>query len=117
MQKSAGKSFEFKALWQSGGGLTIHKVDWKQKTSKTFSASNKLLKSFYAPLLYDGEGYRLGSETLAKSHYLAGITPAARKVCPYCDNYLQKTELDHFLPQRRVPISFMSPRQSDPELP
>ncbi len=111
------EELRFKVLWQSGGGVTMHKVDWAQKTSKTFSAANSLLKSFYAPLLYDGEGYRLGSETLAKSHYLAGITPAARKVCPYCDNFLQKTELDHFLPKDEFPFLSCHPDNLIPSCP
>lgn len=94
----------FRLLWEQSGALSFQKVDWNKKASTAFDAANSLLKSFYAPLFYDGEGYVLRGGNLAKSAFLAGIDPAARKVCPYCDNNLATAELDHFLPKDDFPF-------------
>jgi hypothetical protein len=98
------EQLRFRLLWEQGGALTLEKVEWSKKASTVLDAANGLLKSFYAPLFYDDEGYRLRGGALAKSAFVAGIEPAARKVCPYCDNFLQTTELDHFLPKDDFPF-------------
>jgi len=97
----ADEQLRFRELWQPPCAVTLHKIDWKQEP---FASLNKLLKSFYAPLFYDAEGYAFSHCSLAKSAFLEGIDCSARKVCPYCDNYLQKPELDHFLPKDDFPF-------------
>lgn len=98
------EQLRFRLLWEQGGSLSLRKVEWNKKQAVVFSAAGKLLRSFYAPLFYDKGGYRFPCGDLAKSAFLAGIPSAALKVCPYCDNYLQTTELDHFLPKDLFPF-------------
>ena len=79
--------------------LTMH--DWGQPT---FDAVNKLLKSFYAPLFYADEGFPDAGGTLFhKDHLIAGFSPRV-KICPYTDNVIQDTKLDHFLPKDKFPM-------------
>jgi hypothetical protein len=97
----AKEQLSFRELWDTPGTLKVQKINWKPEP---FASLNKLLKSFYAPLFYDAEGYAFSHCSLAKSAFLEGIDRSARKVCLYCDNYLQTPELDHFLPKDDFPF-------------
>ena len=94
------EQLHFRRLYknQSRHRFTLH--GWKVDP---FAAANKLLKSFYAPLFYQDEGYSDGTTSLFhKEHYLGGMSRP--KVCPYTDTTFQDTKLDHFLPQDSFPM-------------
>lgn len=91
----------FQELWSSTPSVRMRRIQWNREP---FHALNELLKSFYAPLFYRGRGYLFENDSFDKDAFLAGMAASKRKVCPYCDNFLQKTELDHFLPKDEFPF-------------
>ncbi len=100
----ADEQFRFRELWTDSPSIQMHRVKWNRPT---FVALKNLLKCFYDPLFYRSgryEGFVIGKTALHKDIFLGGIPSRHRKVCPYCDNYLQKTELDHFLPKDGFPF-------------
>lgn len=76
--------------------LTIQ--DW---TPVVYAAVNKLLKSFYDPLLYKEEGFPNADGTLFNKEHFINPRPI---ICPYTDNAIQDTKLDHFLPKDQFPM-------------
>jgi hypothetical protein len=79
--------------------LTTHAWD-----TPVMDAVNKLLKSFYDPLFYQGNGINFPPDGLFhKDDFIRGFVPAV-KICPYTDNVVQDTKLDHFLPKDRYPM-------------
>lgn len=101
MLEIATEQLRFRELWSAAPSVRMRHVNWNQNP---FKSMNALLKSFYSPLFYQNEGYKMGTSTFHKEIFLRGIPSCQRKVCPYCDNYLQKTELDHFLPKDDFPF-------------
>ena len=95
----ATEQLRFSELWATPPTLQVHQQDWN---NEPFKSVNKLLISFYAPVLYDG--YLFGNAAFSKSDFINGFPRSARKVCPYCDNFLQTPELDHFLPKDDFPF-------------
>lgn len=101
MLEIAEEQLRFRELWSETPSVRMRRVNWNQDPYKSLNA---LLKCFYAPLFYRSEGYKLGHTMFHKEDFLSGIPSYQRKVCPYCDNYLQNTELDHFLPKDEFPF-------------
>jgi hypothetical protein len=97
----AEEQIRFPELWSNAPVVRMRQQNWK---TEPFKSVSKLLVSFYAPIFYDSEGYKFGQLEFSKSDFLDGIPKASRKVCPYCDNFLQKAELDHFLPKDDFPF-------------
>ena len=79
--------------------LTAHAWD-----TPVMEAVNKLLKSFYDPLFYEGNGfYRRPNGLFHKRHFIDGFNPRVQ-ICPYTDTIIQDPKLDHFLPKDRYPM-------------
>lgn len=79
--------------------LTVN--GWKTPAQ---SAVKKLLLSFYAPMFYKDEGFPDAAGAIFhKDLFIAGFAPRVR-VCPYTDNYIQDTKLDHFFPKEAFPM-------------
>lgn len=97
----AKEQLQFRDLWAAAPSVRMRRANWKQEP---FRSLNGLLKSFYDPLFYSREGYAFKNVKFHKEDFLDGIPANRRKVCPYCDNYLQTTELDHFLPKDDFPF-------------
>lgn len=95
------EQIQFQKLWNDAPTVRMRKVNW---TKEPFESLNKLLKSFYAPYFYSSQGYQFKGKNFDKDVFITGIPNKNLKVCPYCDNYLQKTELDHFLPKDDFPF-------------
>jgi hypothetical protein len=95
----------FLELYDTPPTIRLSEQDWENETLVTL---RKLLKSFYAPYFYANEGYgapcEVEGQTFTKDVFLAGFPEGGPKVCPYCDNFIKKPELDHFLPQDEFPV-------------
>lgn len=95
------EQLRFSELYQNPPTIRLTNQDWRPPV---FAAVNKLLKSFYDPLFYKGEGYtKSDGEFFHKEHFIEGFNPHI-KICPYTDNVIQDTKLDHFLPKDRFPM-------------
>lgn len=95
------EQLRFAELYQNPPTIRLTEQDW---ASGAFDATNKLLKSFYAPLFYKNEGYSNGvGEHFHKDNFIEAIYPRVT-VCPYTDNVIQDTKLDHFLPKDYFPM-------------
>lgn len=65
---------------------------------------NKLLKAFYDPYFYKEEGLPDNAGTIFnKDDFISGFTPQVL-ICPYSDNIIGDTKLDHFLPKDQFPM-------------
>lgn len=95
------EQLRFPELYHNPPTIRLTKHDWKPQV---FAAVNKLLKSFYDPLFYKNEGFHNpAGGTFHKDLFIAGFTPRVR-ICPYTDNFIQDTKLDHFLPKDQFPM-------------
>jgi hypothetical protein len=95
------EQLRFRELWASAPTITMRRGVWGREP---FGSLNALLKSFYAPLFYSVHGYVFGDGRFDKEVFLGGFPANGKKVCAYCDNHLQKIELDHFLPKDHFPF-------------
>ena len=92
------EQLRFEELYRTPPTIRLTKHNWNPPV---FSAVNELLKSFYAPLFYKEEGFHNPDGTrFHKEHF---INPRPR-ICPYTDNAIQDTKLDHFLPKDQFPM-------------
>ncbi|GFE60797.1 hypothetical protein [Geobacter sp. AOG2] len=95
------EQLRFADLYHNPPTVRLTKHDWKPTV---FAAVNQLLKSFYDPYFYKEEGFHNpGGEKFHKEHFIAGFTPRV-KICPYTDNIIQDTKLDHFIPKDQYPM-------------
>lgn len=95
------EQLRFSELYHNPPTVRLPKYDWKPPV---FTAVNKLLKSFYDPYFYKEEGFKNpGGGMFHKDHFIAGFTPRV-KICPYTDNVIQDTKLDHFIPKDQYPM-------------
>lgn len=95
------EQLRFAELYQDPPTIRLTRHNWN---TPVFRSLNNLLKSFYAPLFYKREGYlKPSGESFHKDHFISGFTPRFR-ICPYTDNYIQDTKLDHFLPKDEFPM-------------
>ena len=95
------EQLRFAELYDNPPTLRLTKVDWKRPA---LDVMNKLLKSFYDPLFYKKEGFQNpDGEPFHKDNFIAGFNPRVR-ICPYTDNVIQDTKLDHFLPKDQFPM-------------
>lgn len=95
------EQLRFTDLYNDPPTVRLTKFDW---SPPVFDAANKLLKSFYAPLFYKGEGFPIPCWILFhKEYFITGHLPKV-KICPYTDNYIQDTKLDHFIPKDQFPM-------------
>lgn len=102
MLNIADEQLSFRHLWAAAPSVRMRRANWN---TVPFQAVNALLRSFYAPLFYRREGgYRFHHFKIDKGDFIEGIPANRRKVCPYCDNNLRTTELDHFLPKDDFPF-------------
>jgi hypothetical protein len=97
----AAQQIRFPDLWSAAPTHRVRQQNWNVEP---FKSVKNLLVSFYAPLFYDKEGYQFGAIEFSKSDFIIAFPKGARKVCPYCDNFLQTPELDHFLPKDEFPF-------------
>ncbi|MBL9160724.1 MAG: hypothetical protein JNJ70_24810 [Verrucomicrobiales bacterium] len=91
----------FKELFDGGSSFSIPK--WPN-SSASEKAAKSLLNSFYNPLFYEANGFpeRKAEVTFKRSDFIACFE-SERKICPYCDNAVQLTKLDHYLPKDSFP--------------
>jgi hypothetical protein len=95
------EQLRFSELYHSPPTVRLTEHDWKPPV---FDAVNKLLKSFYDPLFYKKQGFHnLAGESFHKDHFISAFNPRVW-ICPYTDNVIQDTKLDHFLPKDRFPM-------------
>jgi hypothetical protein len=95
------EQLRFHELYLSPPTVRLRKHNW---AGPTFEAANKLLKSFYAPLFYKDEGFAHAEGcSFHKDHLIEGFSPRI-KICPYTDNVIHDTKLDHFLPKDQFPM-------------
>jgi hypothetical protein len=97
----AAEQMRFTELWAAAPTHRVRQQNWNVEP---FKSVKNLLVSFYAPLFYDKEGYQFGTIEFSKSDFITAFPKSGRKVCPYCDNFLQTPELDHFLPKDDFPF-------------
>lgn len=95
------EQLRFAELYHCPPSIRLTKYTW---TPYVFEAANELLKSFYAPLFYKDEGFQGPTgDVFNKDDFISGFTPRV-KICPYTDNVIQDTKLDHFLPKDQFPM-------------
>jgi len=95
------EQLRFAELYHNPPTVRLTKQVWEQPVME---AVNKLLKSFYVPLFYKSEGFHNSDgQSFHKDHFISGFNPPVR-VCPYTDNFIQDTKLDHFLPKDQFPM-------------
>lgn len=95
------EQLRFAELYQDSPTFRLIKFDWPPST---FKAAKELLKSFYDPLFYEGEGFPTPCGVLFhKDYFITGHLPKVI-ICPYTDNYIQDTKLDHFIPKDQFPM-------------
>jgi hypothetical protein len=101
IREMAAEQLRFSELYQDPPTVHLAIFSWN---TPPMAAVKELLKSFYAPLFYKDEGFQNPEgETFHKDHFISGFAPPVR-ICPYTDNYIQDTKLDHFLPKDRFPM-------------
>lgn len=95
------EQLRFEELYHNPPTVRLTKYDWKPLF---FAAVNKLLVSFYDPYFYKEEGFpNAAGEKFHKDNFISGFSPRVQ-ICPYTDNYIQDTKLDHFLPKDQYPM-------------
>lgn len=95
------EQLRFAELYNNPPTVRLTKQNWKLAV---FDAVNNLLKSFYDPLFYKNEGFDNSvGETFHKDRFISGFAPPVH-ICPYTDNYIQDTKLDHFIPKDQYPM-------------
>lgn len=105
---------DFRRLYDAPAVHRVQEVDWA--ASPVLRALRLLLRDFYAPYLYASHGYDLPDGNthrgFRRTDFVAGF--GTLKVCPYCDNYLQTTVIDHFLPKDSFPFLSCHPENLIP---
>lgn len=92
------EQLRFAELYHAPATVRLTDHDW---APPVFAAAKELLVSFYDPLFYQDEGFPNADGTrFHKEHF---IDPRP-KICPYTDNFIQDTKLDHFLPKNQFPM-------------
>lgn len=95
------EQLRFAGLYHTPPTVTLTVHDWEPPV---FAAVHSLLKSFYDPYFYKKEGFEEpAGGKFYKDQFIEGFSPKV-KICPYTDNYIQDTKLDHFLPKDSFPI-------------
>lgn len=95
------EQLRFAELYHNPPTVRLTKYDWKPPV---FSAVKNLLVSFYDPYFYKDEGFpNPTGGKFHKDHFIAGFNPPIR-ICPYTDNVIQDTKLDHFIPKDQYPM-------------
>jgi len=92
------EQLRFDELYASPATVHLTDQDW---APPVFEAVKHLLVSFYAPLFYKDEGFPNPDGTLFHKEHFINPRP---KICPYTDNAIQDTKLDHFLPKDQFPM-------------
>lgn len=98
VQALIAEQLRFREIYATPATVRLTDYDW---TPSVFAAAKKLLVSFYAPLFYKDEGFPNADGT--RFHKDQFISPRPR-ICPYTDNVIQDTKLDHFLPKDQFPM-------------
>jgi hypothetical protein len=95
------EQLRFKELYDDPPTIRLTEYEWDTPVKE---AVNSLLKSFYDPLFYEGDGFhRRPNGRFHKGDFIAGFNPRIQ-ICPYTDNIIQDTKLDHFLPKDWYPM-------------
>jgi hypothetical protein len=101
IREMVAEQLRFAELYRDPPTVQLTQYDWRPPA---FDAVKNLLKSFYDPLFYKGEGFHNGNGgKFHKDCFIYGFNPPVR-ICPYTDNYIQDTKLDHFLPKDQFPM-------------
>ena len=102
---------KYMQLYSSPPTIQLKKTDkayWNK--SSVHQAMKDLMVDFYVAGLSSDLGFPgefVGAnDVLTRKTFLQDATPA---VCPYCDNGLQRVELDHFLPKSSFPFLSVHP--------
>lgn len=89
----------FPELYANPATVRLTRQSW---AAEPFASAKALLNAFYAPLFYKDEGFpNTDGSRFHKDHFIGHPPP---KVCPYTDNTIQDTKLDHFLPKDDFPM-------------
>lgn len=88
----------FAELYQTPSTVRLSAHNWEPPV---FAAAKNLLLEFYDPLFYKNEGFPNSDGTIFHKEHFIFQKP---KVCPYTDNFIQDTKLDHFLPKDQFPM-------------
>lgn len=101
VRKMVAEQLRFNELYINESTLRLKSYNWEDEV---LIAVQKLLESFYTPQFYKGKGFRCsaGGE-FNKDDFIAGFNPPVR-ICPYTDDLINDTELDHFLPKSEFPM-------------
>jgi hypothetical protein len=95
------EQLRFAELYHDPPTVRLAKHDW---SPDALDAVNNLLKSFYDPYFYKKEGFPISSgDKFHKDNFIDGFAPPVC-ICPYTDNYIQDTKLDHFIPKDQYPM-------------
>lgn len=95
------EQLRFAELYHNPPTVRLSNHDWKPPV---FAAVNKLLISFYDPYFYKDEGFPdPAGGIFHKDHFIAGFDPKVL-ICPYTDDIINDTKLDHFLPKDQFPM-------------
>lgn len=95
------EQLRFAELYHNPPNVRLTAHNWEPPV---FAAVSSLLKSFYDPYFYKKEGFEdPAGEKFHKDQFVEGFSPKV-KICPYTDNYIQDTKLDHFLPKDLFPM-------------
>jgi hypothetical protein len=101
------EQLDFRKMYDVPAGHRLTQQNWR---ASPMAEVQKLMESFYSPVFYAGFGYPalrpqyVGVLRFSKDVYLAGMKNDLLQVCPYCDNFMQKCELDHFFPKSQFPF-------------
>jgi hypothetical protein len=98
------EQLRFAGLYNNPPTVRLTRQAWD---GQPFASTKALLNAFYAPLFYRNEGFPNPDGTRFHKDDFIGHPPP--KVCPYTDNYIQDTKLDHFLPKDDFPMLSMHP--------
>ncbi|MCE5280357.1 MAG: hypothetical protein ABFD92_07945 [Planctomycetaceae bacterium] len=106
-----GEQHRFRELYTAPVGVHLTQTDaafWEGAHARR--AMKNLLLDFYEPWLRQDLGYPdsvcQGNGHLTRQAFLR---EPVFSICPYCDNQLQSTELDHFLPKSAFPFLSVHP--------
>jgi hypothetical protein len=94
------EQMRLRELYATPPTVRLTKHDWKDEPMKSVK---DLLMAFYDPLFYAKEGFPNPDDSdFHKDGFIQGFQPTV-KICPYTDNCIQDTKLDHFLPKDHFP--------------